>query len=287
MESKTELVQGEGSNMKKIVCLLFGITIVLLTACGAPPAAGNDGSGGYAEPADPSIDLAANSSEIFMPNGKGNAPDGILDQLAWIGGGGSGILNPCGNCLADVNGNNLYLTGFDPYQNLLLIFYRRIGELNACGLGISEFVKTAQVQVDGNGTLNLLLNGSVDRVFVETVIDADTEKVEMAGSITGSSQLYTECSVTTSSCSGAPAQRVQTGGSAYVCTQQDRLIVRSQPSSSTNEIIRFEPGTQFNITGGPECSGNMFWWKIEVNGTTGWVAEGGDSVDPYYICPVQ
>jgi hypothetical protein len=47
-----------------------------------------------------------------------------------------------------------------------------------------------------------------------------------------------------------------------------------------------EPGTQFTIIGGPSCSDNWSWWNIRLDdGTTGWVSEGGDEIDPYFICP--
>jgi hypothetical protein len=38
----------------------------------------------------------------------------------------------------------------------------------------------------------------------------------------------------------------------------------------------------------PHQSFNWFWWKVELDpGLVGWVAEGGDNIDPYYICPVN
>jgi hypothetical protein len=93
-------------------------------------------------------------------------------------------------------------------------------------------------------------------------------------------------SPTVSSCPGAPPQRVSVGRRAWVCTKRDRLIVRSQPNRNGSEITRIEPGTYFRILNGPACANNWSWWEIKTDtGIKGWVAEGGDDIDPYFICP--
>lgn len=90
------------------------------------------------------------------------------------------------------------------------------------------------------------------------------------------------------SCPGAPAQRVHVGDRVRVCTQYDRLRVREQPRLSSREITRLEPGTHGDIIDGPSCANSYSWWKIRADsGTVGWVSEGGDDVDPYFICPVR
>lgn len=89
-----------------------------------------------------------------------------------------------------------------------------------------------------------------------------------------------------SSCPGAPPQRVEVGMQAYVCTQSDRVRVREDAGVSGSEITRLEPGTSFTIVKGPKCSDNWSWWRIRTgNGVVGWVAEGGDDIDSYFICP--
>lgn len=105
---------------------------------------------------------------------------------------------------------------------------------------------------------------------------------------------------TASSCAGAKPQRVKVGDKAKVCTRSDRLILRSDPSSSGREIFRMYTGTKLKIIGGPRCGTNFIWWEVRVennslvslndenfysNEEEGWVREGSDSVDPYYICP--
>jgi hypothetical protein len=87
-------------------------------------------------------------------------------------------------------------------------------------------------------------------------------------------------------CPGAPPQRVQVGEMARVCTQSDRLVVRTEPSRTAAELTRLETGESFLITGGPSCADNWSWWQVRAaSGEVGWVAEGGDDVDPYFICP--
>lgn len=89
-------------------------------------------------------------------------------------------------------------------------------------------------------------------------------------------------------CPGAPPQRVNSGEQAGVCTQSDDLIVRKGPGSDSDALRGIEPGTIFMITDGPSCANNWLWWKVELDsGLTGWVAEGGDNIDPYFICPLN
>jgi hypothetical protein len=79
---------------------------------------------------------------------------------------------------------------------------------------------------------------------------------------------------------------VHVGGQAWVCTADDQLIVRAQPDRSSSELDRLQPGTAVTIIGGPVCASNWSWWEIETGeGIIGWVAEGGDAIDPYFICP--
>ena len=89
-------------------------------------------------------------------------------------------------------------------------------------------------------------------------------------------------------CSGAPPQRVMVGEQARVCTQSEDLIVREEPGRDGQELTRIKPGTNLMIIEGPVCANDWFWWKVELDpGLDGWVAEGGDEIDPYFICPVD
>lgn len=107
-----------------------------------------------------------------------------------------------------------------------------------------------------------------------------------------------------SSCPGAAPQRVSIGDTVLVCTKRDRLVVKVDPGLATEEIIRVYPGSELTIVGGPECADDSSWWLVEVpvntkaakhqtelsdffytdREYTGWVPEGSDAVDPYYLC---
>lgn len=92
----------------------------------------------------------------------------------------------------------------------------------------------------------------------------------------------------TSSCPGAPPQRMTVNQRGYVCTRSDAVRVRVSPARSANTLVQIQPGAQFTVIGGPSCSDNWSWWNIRLDdGTIGWVSEGGDEIDPYFICPVQ
>jgi hypothetical protein len=89
-------------------------------------------------------------------------------------------------------------------------------------------------------------------------------------------------------CSGAPPQRVRIGEQARVCTSSEDLIVREEPGGDGQALTGIEPGTNFMIIDGPSCVNNWSWWKVELDsGLAGWIAEGGDNIDPYFICPVE
>ena len=91
---------------------------------------------------------------------------------------------------------------------------------------------------------------------------------------------------TNSGCPGAPPTRLVIGAMASVCTQSEDLIMRFSPGMISQALIGVQPGTNLMIIDGPSCANNWFWWKVELDtGLAGWVAEGGDDVDPYFICP--
>jgi hypothetical protein len=83
------------------------------------------------------------------------------------------------------------------------------------------------------------------------------------------------------------------------------LIVRTSAGLDENEIIRLYPETYIKIIDGPKCADSSSWWKVSVaSGTNvfyagnntndrlrqevqGWVREGSDTQDPYFICRVE
>jgi hypothetical protein len=88
--------------------------------------------------------------------------------------------------------------------------------------------------------------------------------------------------------SNRPPQEIRVGDSVRVCTAHDRLAVRTRPWRSSSEITRLEPGTSLVVVEGPAYADGWRWWRVRTHdGIVGWVAEGGDAVDPYFICPEE
>ena len=91
----------------------------------------------------------------------------------------------------------------------------------------------------------------------------------------------------TSSCPGAPQQRMIVNQRGFVCTQADNVRLRNAPQESASVITSMPVESQFTVIGGPACSDDWSWWQIQTDdGYTGWISEGGDEVDPYFICPL-
>lgn len=89
-----------------------------------------------------------------------------------------------------------------------------------------------------------------------------------------------------SSCPGASPQRLEVGSNAYVCTISDPVRLREGPGKQYNSIASLEKGSQLYVVDGPRCADNWSWWQVETeSGNIGWMAEGGDNIDPYFLCP--
>lgn len=95
-----------------------------------------------------------------------------------------------------------------------------------------------------------------------------------------------ESSSSGDTCPGAPPQRLEVGGYAYVCTKSDPVRLRTGTGSNYNTKTSLKTGTEVYVADGPVCANNWSWWWVETDaGESGWMAEGGDSVDPYFLCP--
>lgn len=87
-------------------------------------------------------------------------------------------------------------------------------------------------------------------------------------------------------CGYGPDQRLKVGKDAVVCTKKDPVILREQPNRNSKQIIQLWPGNVLDVIGGPRCDGDWSYWNVRTGDkTTGWAAEGGDNVDPYFLCP--
>ncbi len=97
---------------------------------------------------------------------------------------------------------------------------------------------------------------------------------------------------TSSPCAGSP-KRLQVGERAVVCTQSgENVFFRTGPGKDYpphNRPQRLRPGAVVTVTGAAVCDPDTGWWYWPVrtrSGYTGWMAEGGDEKDPYFLCPV-
>ncbi len=89
-----------------------------------------------------------------------------------------------------------------------------------------------------------------------------------------------------SSCPGAPPQRMLLNQPGSVCTRSETVRLRDAPARSANTIMFLPTGTRFTVVAGPTCADQWSWWQIQTdNGYSGWISEGGDAADPYFICP--
>lgn len=87
-------------------------------------------------------------------------------------------------------------------------------------------------------------------------------------------------------CDNAPSSPLEVGMRAYVCTKSDGVFVRAVPGRRGRIIASVQPGTELEIISGPECGDGWVWWRVRLaNGLEGWMAEGGDNVDPKFLCP--
>jgi hypothetical protein len=92
----------------------------------------------------------------------------------------------------------------------------------------------------------------------------------------------------TKKCPGAPKKRVSVDDQATICTKSETVYLRTKPSSSADYTHRLVPGADITVIGGPKCDKQKSWWYWKVrteSGYVGWVSEGGDTKDPYFICP--
>ena len=182
--------------------------------------------------------------------------------------------------------HSMLLYRFAPNENVRLFAYGDCGNETVC-------LKTWQAfQVDRQGSLSISLGSDMAGLAIFLVGESSGEFGDVYGFSMdpGSHALYkrtlSQSEVLVSSCPGAPPQRLKSGFDGKVCTKVDRVKVRQGPSRSSPEIIRLEPGVRFTVTDGPACADNWSWYKISFKGgKTGWIAEGGDSTDPYFICP--
>ena len=98
-------------------------------------------------------------------------------------------------------------------------------------------------------------------------------------------------SPTMSPCENSP-KRLKVGEWAVVCTwnSHDPVVMRTGPgkgySRNGHELLT---GAEVYVLEGPVCDEDSRWWywkvRTKIKKYEGWMAEGGDEKDPYFLCP--
>lgn len=173
------------------------------------------------------------------------------------------------------NENKWFLYNFQPFERIRLFSYSPEGVTER---GIAELMAWQEYYSDANGQLIIKI---VDEKLILSRLFIIGDKSGEARSAWMGPNIWLE-----TSCKGAPRQNMIVGKLGRVCTKSDNLIVRKNPNRSGEEITRVPPQTIFLVVDGPSCADDWSWWKIITeSGIVGWVSEGGDNIDQYFICP--
>lgn len=305
--------------MKKFTWSVYGLVIIFLFACTLPTGGTPPGDGGPSiplpspsatKPAPPASDTptsvpAASDTPTSIPPASdtstpatpesgalqgGNvptgfdipsqndpAPAGILEQLSWadVGGGAGEPPQVCGNCDVVMGVDRISVSNFQPSQELKVVIYR-----SECKYQTAKYVTTLSIQADKTGNFSAGLGGPTQDLIVVSVLDGKTGQRIWKRPFEDYLKLYCP------DCPGAPPQRLKVNQMAYVCTSKDSVKLREGPGKNFSTIKMLVPGADATIIGGPTCADNWSWWKVKTeSGYIGWMSEGGDETDPYFICP--
>ncbi len=117
-------------------------------------------------------------------------------------------------------------------------------------------------------------NDIVQRSGDCTAVPASSYQVPLKGSAT---------------CPPMPA-RLAVGGYGRAASG-DTLSLRTQPSgaaSGSAHIVNIPSGGQFTVLEGPVCDeqAGLAWWKVDYDGSVGWIAQGAPPCNKYWVEPV-
>ena len=183
---------------------------------------------------------------------------------------------------------------------VFILLYRERPSNSPIWVAEFELIQKQVVTSDANGNITTELSGPFEPGQSYLVYGITDPYIPIGDNLFGECGVGTPCdffevisanptiSQPASSCPGAPAQRMTVNQRGYVCTKEDAVKLRTAPKRSGSEIMQLPPGVSFAVIEGPSCADNWSWWKIRLdNGTTGWISEGGDEIDPYFICPLN
>lgn len=244
----------------------------------------------------------------------GNTQSGIWKiNVTWSGGSISGDFDADANGLAEIyledaglqdqllplcrpvasqTGFHVVGENFPINSQAHILLYERNPSLREGNEKHFKLAWTGSVLVDGNGYFRSSLPYELKSGLIYQLIAVNDSSRSVTAQIYDQSFGAVDCFKApfvpgASSCPGAPLQRMTVNQRGFVCTRNEAVLVRISPARSASTIVQIEPGLPFDVLGGPFCSDDWSWWNIQMpDGTTGWVSEGGDEIDPYFICPM-
>jgi hypothetical protein len=289
--------------MKRLIVWVLGLFLIFIIGCSSDSgnsrssgSGSNPSNGGSSGASNPSGNQQSASgfesngtTNITLPPYNESVPSGILNQLSWMGTGGQndprGI---CKECLFNMQGNMLALKGFDAYQKILLVFYRHSGT-DACGQLVADYAAGRIVQVNSQGYLQVVIEGVDNNIFLYEIYDVDHGDLLVGLEFYNNEVICVDSSSDSlSACPGAPPQRLTINEMAYVCTKSETVKLREGPGKKYSILKSLISGADVKIIGGPKCADNWSWWEVETeSGYRGWMSEGGDNADKYFLCPTK
>lgn len=80
------------------------------------------------------------------------------------------------------------------------------------------------------------------------------------------------------------AARLQIGIRALVVAG-NIMNLRLQPGTGSGISAQISSGAVFVVLDGPRCADGFTWWQVDLDGRTGWMAEGDPQLREYWLVP--
>ncbi len=84
-------------------------------------------------------------------------------------------------------------------------------------------------------------------------------------------------------CPSAPSVRLIVMERGRVTRNEESLNLRDGPGIDYEILTILRASAIFMVVDGPACSGDFTWFKVQIRGRTGWIAEG--DLEQYYVEP--
>ncbi len=194
----------------------------------------------------------------------------------------------CKRCDVDNTwSSELYLSGFGKDQDLVIVAYKQ--REGKC-FNIGDFYQAYNVTVDSNGNLEIYLSGNLSNVFIYSVYDKQTGRLEWQWylSLQEADCMARDISQNSNyACTNTIETQIIKGDNVRVTYSNGIPVrLRSEPViKSSTFITQFNEGTQLEVLDGPSCNEGYVWWYVQSGKYKGWIAEGTSS--NWFIEPVE